>query len=397
MFFFSLLPSSHALFLPLSTTLTSSLSIQFNSNASKKTKLARAYKLGKRRWSYNQCELRVLQAGSGGANSVEVVEAVQFPTNGSNGHGHSAGESPSSTATSSPMAGNDGNMHSLSQQSPPTPAEEASVTYQVRLGNGYRIRVVVFVVHEEPVGAVAAPGGATHFTWRAVARSECKKGCSGPVLRSIQRFGRLGRRSGAPPNFGGGGGSGGGSPVMPPSSYYNYDAGVTGSPGQNGTGNNSCNSPAERDKVKEAKYLYLSIDEAGTHVGARAFRLVAAAYDAAGLVPLGATVSPPIRVLANNDVPTGAAFITLHLPLRADWQGWLPGRSGGGVAAAMRAAAAAAAGIASSPLGNNNNNSSSSSRLGSSRLRPDSSSRRRPLPPRRCRTSSCLMPSPPRC
>ena len=302
----------------------------------------------------------MLQAGTNGAASVEVVEAVQFPS-ASSSYGHSVGESPSSTAASSPMAGNDGNMHSLSQsQSPLTPAEEASVTYQVRLGNGYRIRVVVFVVHEEPFAAVAAAGGATHFTWRAVARSECKKGCSGPVLRSIQRFGRLGRRSGAPPNFGSGGGSGGGSPVMPPSSshYTNDNNSVAGSPGQS----NPCNSPAERDKVKEAKYLYLSIDEAGTHVGARAFRLVAAAYDASGLVPLGATVSPPIRVLANNDVPTGAAFITLHLPLRSDWQGWVPGRSGGGVAAAMRAAAAAAsaAGIGSSPLGNNNNSSSSS-------------------------------------
>ena len=315
----------------------------------------------------------MLQAGSNGATSVEVVEAVQFPTNC---NGHSVGESPSSTAASSPMAGNDGNLHSLSPQqcqqqqqhpsqlqsaTPPTPAEEASVTYQVRLGNGYRIRVVVFVVHEEPVGAVAAAGGATHFTWRAVARSECRKGCSGPVLRSIQRFGRLGRRSGAPPTgFGGSGcGSGGGSPVMPSSSAHYHDSAGASSP-NGGVAAASCNSPAERDKVKEAKYLYLSIDEAGTHVGARAFRLVAAAYDAAGLVPLGATVSPPIRVLANNDVPTGAAFITLHLPLRADWQGWVPGRSGGGVAAAMRAAAAAAAGIiGSSPLGHNNSSSSS--------------------------------------
>ena len=54
----------------------------------------------------------------------------------------------------------------------------------------------------------------------------------GPVLRSIQRFGRLGRRSGQLPE----------------------DA-------QNG-----------KDKVKEAKYMYLSIDEAGTHVNFRRFR-----------------------------------------------------------------------------------------------------------------------------
>ncbi len=52
------------------------------------------------------------------------------------------------------------------------------------------------------------------------------------MLRSIQRYGRLGRRSG--------------------------------------------NVPEEllesSDKIKEAKYMYLSIDEAGTHVGVRRFR-----------------------------------------------------------------------------------------------------------------------------
>ena len=40
---------------------------------------------------------------------------------------------------------------------------------------------------------------------------------------------------------------------------------------------------------------------------------------------LGACCSPPIRVLANNDVPTGAAYIALTLPLRNDWDGWRGG------------------------------------------------------------------------
>ena len=35
----------------------------------------RAYKLGKRRWSYNQCELRFVQEG--GAARAEVMEAGQ--------------------------------------------------------------------------------------------------------------------------------------------------------------------------------------------------------------------------------------------------------------------------------------------------------------------------------
>ena len=37
---------------------------------------------------------------------------------------------------------------------------------------------------------------------------------------------------------------------------------------------------------------------------------------------LGTTCSRPIRVLANNDVPGGAAKIQLALPIAADWEGW---------------------------------------------------------------------------
>ena len=45
-------------------------------------------------------------------------------------------------------------------------------------------------------------------------------------------------------------------------------------------------------------------------------------YEESGVTLMGACCSPPIRVLANNDVPTGAAFIALTLPLRHDWEGW---------------------------------------------------------------------------
>lgn len=55
-----------------------------------------------------------------------------------------------------------------------------------------------------------------------------------------------------------------------------------------------------------------------------ACRLIVGAYDQVGHQLLGSTCSAPIRVLANNDVPSGAAFISLQLPIRADWDGWLP-------------------------------------------------------------------------
>ena len=39
----------------------------------------RAYKLGKKRWSYNQCEVVLLQEGSTGTSKLSVVEAVHDP------------------------------------------------------------------------------------------------------------------------------------------------------------------------------------------------------------------------------------------------------------------------------------------------------------------------------
>ncbi len=41
--------------------------------------------------------------------------------------------------------------------------------------------------------------------------------------------------------------------------------------------------------------MYLSMDEACTHVGARSFRLVAGIYNRQGSRLLGTAVSPPIR------------------------------------------------------------------------------------------------------
>jgi hypothetical protein len=68
--------------------------------------------------------------------------------------------------------------------------------------------------------------------------------------------------------------------------------------------------------------MYLSLDEACTHVDAASFRLVAGVYNRQGTRLLATAVSPPVRVLANNDVPTGAARIPLDARLPADWEGW---------------------------------------------------------------------------
>ncbi len=64
------------------------------------------------------------------------------------------------------------------------------------------------------------------------------------------------------------------------------------------------------------RYMCLSIDEAATHVGNKRFRLVAMVFEQNGQDLIGTACSQPIRVVANNDVPTGAAHIRLSCTIR---------------------------------------------------------------------------------
>ncbi|DBA79883.1 TPA: hypothetical protein ACH3X1_008208 [Trebouxia sp. C0004] len=102
----------------------------------------------------------------------------------------------------------------------------------------------------------------------------------GPTLKTLQRFGTFGRRS-------------------------------------NGPDPTSLSSGTADRKAKQAKYMYLSIDEAATHVGNKRFRLVAMVYEQNGQDLIGTTCSQPIRVMANNDVPIGAAHIRLSCNIRS--------------------------------------------------------------------------------
>lgn len=88
----------------------------------------------------------------------------------------------------------------------------------------------------------------------------------------MQRFGRLGKRRRGP------------SPVRK----------------QEPTAEAEGASPARRStatprRMKDPRCLYLAMDEACTHVGASAFRLVAGIYNSRGTRLLATSVSPPIR------------------------------------------------------------------------------------------------------
>ena len=64
------------------------------------------------------------------------------------------------------------------------------------------------------------------------------------------------------------------------------------------------------------RHMYCAIDEAGSHVGSKSFRLVVGVYSQTGKDLLGPACSQPIRVVANNDIPHGAAHIPLVVNVR---------------------------------------------------------------------------------
>ena len=64
------------------------------------------------------------------------------------------------------------------------------------------------------------------------------------------------------------------------------------------------------------RYMYCAIDEAGSHVGSKSFRLVVGVYSQTGEDLLGSACSQPIRVMANNDILKGAAHIPLIVNIR---------------------------------------------------------------------------------
>lgn len=158
---------------------------------------------------------------------------------------------------------------------------ESCLKFHVRFVNNFRIQLYIYVVYAIPYGTTRPDKNTILYHWMPVTRSKCRKGCTGSVIRGLQRFGRMPRRGAAA---------------------------VDG-----------------EDTWKEPRHLYIAIDEASTHVCPRhetsKFRLLVAAYDDKHQL-LGTTVSSSIRVLANNDAPLGAASFKLHCNLKGRADGW---------------------------------------------------------------------------
>ncbi|KAL0018388.1 hypothetical protein WJX77_002518 [Trebouxia sp. C0004] len=228
----------------------------------------RAYKLGKRRWSYNQCELVLHQDDACGPGNVLAAVGAVYKK-----------ECDLEELCTDP---------------------EGQVVYQVQLENGAVVMVVLHLVYAEPSNACCQtdilPQQRSQadmqdgYQWHLVTRSACSKGCQGPLLHTVRRYGALGCR------------------FTGPSEEVQRASCLV--------------------KKKQNRYMYCAIDEAGSHVGSKSFRLVVGVYSQTGKDLLGSACSQPIRVMANNDIPNGAAHIPLIVHVRKDWVGWQTKKSG---------------------------------------------------------------------
>ena len=162
--------------------------------------------------------------------------------------------------------------------------EESMLSYELTLNNKSKVLLNVYVVYSVPTEEVAEDGKPV-YTWKLVKRGYCKRGCKGPILKAIQRFGKLGRRC---------------SEIWSSTNYNTKQL------------QQAANS-------KDHRFLFISIDEACTHVAMgdkkTRFRLLFSVDDASTGQRIGSAVSAPIRVLANNDAPNGAAYINMPVPL----------------------------------------------------------------------------------
>ena len=183
-----------------------------------------AYKLGKKKRSYNQVELTFDRATAGSwANATEAA--------------------PNGDVLGIYEATERGFSMDV-----PENLRDSALEYELRLYNGTSVRALIYLVYAEPLsrGQSASAGKSSKGftangsaaltdkngnTWLPVTRSRCAKGCQGPILSAIQRFGKQGRTQ-------------------------------KGAPGASAPDANS----NDRDKWKDARNLFISIDEASNHV-----------------------------------------------------------------------------------------------------------------------------------
>lgn len=252
----------------------------------------RAYKLGKKKRSYNQVELTIAKALAKNADEKDILQIFEA-------HERQIGEDI------------------------PRDLANSALEYELRLSNGTRARCVIYLVYAEPMGETGKETLKRPTSelivhgegkmWLPVTRERCNKSCEGPILSAIQRFGKQGR-------------------TQPNAATEEKKATIQTTQQDLG----------DKSNWKNSKNLFISIDEASNHVRpfgpnkVKAFRLLFTIFelesDANGhAIPnvklseakfIGSGFSTPIRVYANNDVPKGAAAMQVRCSLQSSWIGW---------------------------------------------------------------------------
>jgi hypothetical protein len=130
----------------------------------------RAYKLGKKRWSYNQCELVLTQQGSTSPTEVTVVEAVH--NHGPAMHSNVSGSQVSMGVLCSNLPGALACIAIL----PGTTCDMTlQASYDVKLSNNQTVHVAVFLVHSSPDAEVAEESSGDEqkvYQWKLISRSK---------------------------------------------------------------------------------------------------------------------------------------------------------------------------------------------------------------------------------
>ena len=109
--------------------------------------------------------------------------------------------------------------------------QESAIAFKVELEGELFIALHVYLVYDaakELATTSTLKGSRRRFEWFCVSRKECSRGCQGPLLHSVQRYGQPGGRRG-------------------------MSRGLASPP-------------------KSTEHLYIAIDEAASHVGVQRFR-----------------------------------------------------------------------------------------------------------------------------
>ena len=130
----------------------------------------RAYKLGKKRWSYNQCELVLTQQGSTSPSEVTVVEAVHVHDPAMHSHVSESQVSMGHFCSSLPGA-----HVCVAMRSQATCDMTSQASYDMKLSNNQTVHVAVFLVYSTPEAEVIEErNGAEQkmYQWKIISRSK---------------------------------------------------------------------------------------------------------------------------------------------------------------------------------------------------------------------------------